>query len=171
MPTNTQTKDKPQEPVVTPQAVALPDQAVFAGLRGAILGVQYQMPGIYNAHIYLDENGQEVTVTPEMFFTKPEQWPQIKALDIKRFYIGDLVDLPVWDEELLQEALKTGEFALPEAKEMILEVHNLANEACNKSGKSESYFGAIQQLKADLLNKGWLLQPDGGLVEPKYEGS
>lgn len=151
----------------------LPYEAVFAGLRGAILGEICGMPFVYSARLYFDAEGNPIPLTPEMRGKDPEEIPGFVTGGVVAFGIGDDVILPVWKEAKYQLALATGEFAKPEAKEMVLAAHKAALEADNQAGGlGVIYREHIAQLKKDLLDKDLLYTPfDGNFQEIKYEGS
>lgn len=153
-------------------AEELPYQAVFAGLRGAVWGETCGMPFVYSSKLYFDSDGNPIPITAELVGKDPEEIPGFVSTRVVSFGIGDDVVLPVWSPKKYQLALSTGEFARPEAKDLIVKAHKAALDASNKSGLDFTYKERVAKLKQDLLDQDLIMLPDSGnLQEIKYEGS
>lgn len=160
----------------TTEQVYEPYEAVFIGSKGETLGGSYRMLDVYSTVLYYDANNNLMDTTlPEYQGKTPQEMKKLGAVERKVYQleIGGIVNLPVWEDEKLQLALKSQQFAKPDAAELIKQAHTEAYAASEKKGgDKELYAARIQKLLDELESKGLILTPaDGEFVKPKYEGS
>lgn len=138
-------------------------QAVFIGHRGEVEGQSYHMPGIYNSYLYFDKDGKPIDFAerPDLIGKDPTKLAGLSN-EVINFRPGDLVILPTWDEELLEEAYRTGEFGKPECQKQVQAMHQKALQTSNEKGGSKAvYMAVIAEHYGKLLEQKLVLLPAG----------
>lgn len=146
-------------------------RAAFIGPHGEVFDNPYSVPNVYTTLLYYDAQGHYIDTS-----NLKEDPALARAIVTGEYYTfrpGDVVILPVWDDELLQKALATGKFASPEAAERIVEAHKKAFEASEaKGGDKDLYNRMVAEFYQKLKDDGLVLLPESGKLakEEKNEG-
>lgn len=148
------------------------ETAAFIGhRRGTTKDNWVTLINIYNTHLYYKKDFTFYTEGELEGVDNPTLLPDYGGKTLYTFRPGDIVKLPVWDDELYEKALQTLEFASPEAVAEILAGHEEAfalSEA--EGGNLDVYAARMKQTHLSLCQKGLIYKPQS-LLSTKREGN